>query len=248
MLERDRRVPRRDLEDRFMTTDPSIPLLAATAPEVLAGLMSRAGVAVAVLDGCGTLSVLSPAMQQLLHRPFERIPSGAIAQHFHLYTEDGARLLRPHEVPLVRAWRGEVVEGATVMVRAPGQPVRHLRVEAAPVASQAAGRPEAWAIATDVTSRVASARGELSRSLAETVNHDLRTPLTTILGHAELLLDRRDELSPAAARSVEAVARAGHRLDEVVTSISAWIDVAYSVADADRRSHLARFLQRRRPS
>ena len=47
---------------------------------------------------------------------------------------------------------------------------------------------------TAVTSLVAAARGELSRSLAETVNHDLRTPLTTLLGHAELLIDQQDDL------------------------------------------------------
>ena len=49
---------------------------------------------------------------------------------------------------------------------------------------------------TAVTSLVAAARGELSRSLAETVNHDLRTPLTTLLGHAELLIDQQDDLPP----------------------------------------------------
>ena len=49
---------------------------------------------------------------------------------------------------------------------------------------------------TDVTSLVAAARGELNRSLAETVNHNLRTPLTTMLGHAELLIDQQDDFPP----------------------------------------------------
>ena len=112
---------------------------------------------------------------------------------FHLYGEGGARLLRPEEVPIVRASRGEVVEDAIVTVRAPGQPVRHLRVNATPMVGQDGEVQGGWAVMTDVTSLVAAARGELSRSLAETVNHNLRTPLTTILGNAELLIDQQDD-------------------------------------------------------
>lgn len=220
---------------------PAVP----ACPEALETLMCRAGIAVAVLDEQGCLCRVSPALQQLLHRPFEPVPSGAIAEHFHLATDGGRRLLEPHEVPIVRAWHGEAVEGATVTVRPPGQPVRHLRVDVAPVAWSADGPSEAWAVMRDVTSRVAPERADLSRSLAETVNHDLRTPLTTIVGHAELLFDQRDELPSAAARSVEAVARAAHRLDEVVTCVCEWIDLALTAAGGDRRTDLARFLERR---
>jgi nitrogen fixation/metabolism regulation signal transduction histidine kinase len=147
--------------------------------------MSRAGLAVAVLDGAGQLSMLSPGLERLLHQPFAVVPAEALAEVFHLYSEGGGRLLKPEEVPIVRALRGEVVEDAVVTVRAPGQPVRHLRVNATPMVGLDGEQQGAWAVMTDVTTLVAAARGELSRSLAETVNHDLRTPLTTILGHAE---------------------------------------------------------------
>jgi K+-sensing histidine kinase KdpD len=60
------------------------------------------------------------------------------------------------------------------------------------------------------------------------VNHNLRTPLTTILGHAELLLEQEDDLPPAATRSIQAVWRAGQHLKDVVTWISEWIDLAYT--------------------
>jgi signal transduction histidine kinase len=128
----------------------------------------------------------------------------------------------------VRASRGEVVEDATVTVKAPGQPIRHLRVNATPMVGLDGERQGAWAVMTDVTSLVAAARGELNRSLAETVNHNLRTPLATVLGHAELLVDQRDDLPAEAAHSVDALWRAGQRLNEVVTCISEWIDLAYS--------------------
>jgi signal transduction histidine kinase len=145
-------------------------------------------------------------------------------------------------VPIVRASRGEVVEDATITVKAPGQPVRHLRVNATPMAGLDGTRQGAWAVMTDVTSLVAAARGELSRSLAETVNHDLRTPLTTMLGHAELLIDQQDDLPPEAVRSLEVLWRAGQRLNDVVTWISEWIDLAYTSAGEGKGADLAEYL------
>lgn len=199
--------------------------IAPIEPGALQTLMARAGLAVAVLDGTGHLSMVSPRLEHLVHSTFAAVPAESLAQVFHLFTPDGTRLLEPHEVPIVRAARGELVEDAVVTVRAPGQPVRHLRVDATPIVG-VHGEPQgAWAIVSDVTSLVAAARGELGAKLAETVNHDLRTPLTTLLCHAELLLDRRDDLPPDVARSLDAVWRAGQRLSSVATSISEWIDL-----------------------
>jgi signal transduction histidine kinase len=208
-------------------------------PAALQTLMCRAGLAVAVLDGTGRLSMLSPGLEHLLQRAFTAAPAESLAEVFHLYSEGGARLLQPHEVPIVRASRGEVVEDAIVTVRAPGQPVRHLRVNATPIAGPNGERQGAWAVMTDVTSLAAAARGELSRTLAETVNHNLRTPLTTILCHAELLLDHQADFPPDATRSLKAVWRAGQRLNDMVTSISEWIDLAYTPGGEGRRAELA---------
>jgi signal transduction histidine kinase len=213
-------------------------------PAALQTLMCRAGLAVAVLDGSGRLSMMSPGLARLLHRPFAVVPAESLAEVFHLYGEGGARLLQPHEVPIVRASRGEVVEDAVVTVKAPGQPVRHLRVNATPMVGLNGEPQGAWAVMTDVTSLVAAARGELSRSLAETVNHNLRTPLTTMLGHTELLMDQRDEFPPEAIRSLEAVWRAGQHLNDVVTWISEWIDLAYTAGGEIKGADLAEYLDR----
>ncbi|WP_160012089.1 histidine kinase dimerization/phospho-acceptor domain-containing protein [Nocardioides sp. AX2bis] len=149
-------------------------------------------------------------------------------------------------MPIVRASRGEMVENAIVTVKVPGQPVRHLRVDATPI-SGTEGRPQgAWAVMTDVTNLVATARGELNRSLAETVNHSLRTPLTAVLGHAELMMDQRDRLPTDAAASLQALRRASHRLNDVVTWISDWIDLAYAPGSEARGADLADYLDRLR--
>jgi signal transduction histidine kinase len=213
-------------------------------PAALQTLMCRAGLAVAVTDASGRLSMMSPGLEKLLHRPFAVVPAESVAEVFHLHSEGGARLLRPDEVPIVRASRGEVVEDAIVTVKAPGQPVRHLRVNATPMVGIDGERQGAWAVMTDVTWLVAAARGELSRSLAETVNHNLRTPLTTMLGHAELLLDQQDDLPAGAADSLHAMWRGGQRLNDVVTWISEWIDLAYTSPADGKGADLAEYLHR----
>ena len=213
-------------------------------PGALQTLMCRAGLAVAVMDGAERLSLVSPGLAHLLQRPFADVPAASLPEVFHLYSEGGARLLQPHEVPIVRASRGEVVEDAIVTVRTPGQPIRHLRVNATPIVGPHGERQGAWAVMTDVTTLVAVARGELNRSLAETVNHNLRTPLTTMLGHAELMLDQEDDLPPEAARSLNALWRAGQRLNEVVTWISEWIDLAYTSGGEGKGADLAEYLDR----
>ena len=213
-------------------------------PAALQTLMCRAGIAVAVMDGSGLLSMLSPGSELLLQRPFAAVPAETLAEVFHLYSEGGARLLQPHEVPIVQASRGEVVEDAIVTVKVPGQPVRHLRVNATPTVGLNGELQGAWAVMTDVTSLVAAARGELHRSLAETVNHNLRTPLTTILGHAELLIDQQHHFPPEATRSLEVVWRAGQQLNSVVTWISEWIDLAYTSEVEGRGADLAEYLDR----
>lgn len=207
-------------------------------------LMCRAGLAVAAMDSSGRLSMISPGLERLLHQPFAAVPAESLAEVFHLYSEGGARPLRTDEVPIVQASLGNVVENAIVTVKMPGQPVCHLRVNATPILGLHGERQGAWAVMTDVTSLVAAARGELNRSLAETVNHNLRTPLTVILGHTELLQDRHDELSPEAACSVETLWQASQRLKDVVTWISEWIDLAYAPGDEAKAADMAQYLAR----
>lgn len=47
-------------------------------PSALEMLLCRAGFAVAVLDGSGRLSMLSPGSEQLLQRPFAAVPAESL--------------------------------------------------------------------------------------------------------------------------------------------------------------------------
>lgn len=54
-------------------------------------------------------------------------------------------------------------------------------------------------------------------SLAETINHEFRNPLATLLGHLELVGDHAD-LPAELVASIDAMERAGQRLTELVTA------------------------------
>jgi signal transduction histidine kinase len=58
-----------------------------------------------------------------------------------------------------------------------------------------------------------------TRELVERVNHHLRTPLTVVLCHAELLVDQEHELPAGVHDSHVAVLRAAQRLDDVVLGV-----------------------------
>lgn len=82
--------------------------------------------------------------------------------------------------------------------------------------------PRPTATATD---RGGIAAGSLE-GLAETVDHHLRTPLTVILGHVELMTDSEQELPAEVHQSLACVLSAGRQLNEVVVGICELFDVA----------------------
>ncbi|MET4100258.1 signal transduction histidine kinase [Agrococcus sp. UYP10] len=79
----------------------------------------------------------------------------------------------------------------------------------------------------------AAAEQEFLRGLGETVNHHVRTALTPLLGHTELLLAHEQQLPAEVHRSLHAVARAGRRLSDVVLGICELIGIACADGDAD---------------
>lgn len=57
------------------------------------------------------------------------------------------------------------------------------------------------------------------REMLERLQHQVRTPLTTLLGHLELLEDAGVELPYRLAISLDAVSRSGHRLRALLAEL-----------------------------
>jgi hypothetical protein len=174
-----------------------------------------AGLAVAVTDPSGRLSLLSPALQRLLHQPYRPVTADEFPDAFHLYGQGGNVRLRPEDVPLHSAATTRSPQTGLLCLKVPGLPPRHLLWTAFPLTTDAGEGQGAFAVVTDLTTLVAGP--ELGPDLVETVNHHLRTPLTVVLGYAELLAEQNLDLPPEVQRCLASLLRATKRLDDAVT-------------------------------
>jgi signal transduction histidine kinase len=116
---------------------------------------------------------------------------------------------------LARAARGEHLDGERVWLYDAEGTWRALEVHTQPMASD----PEQGAVVLvkidDVTARLQAA--EERRLMSAILTHELRNPLTAIVGHVDLLLERED-LPPRAADQLTVVAGAAERMQDLVTT------------------------------
>ncbi len=132
---------------------------------------------------------------------------------------------------VVATWRipflVAVMVSAVAAMLVAGRFTRRLRALVSAVEGYAAGRRiEVPVAGADEVAEVAAAFNSLSKQLDDArvrereflmdVSHDLRTPLTTIVGYSEML-GRHDD--PATARVGEALARESHRLSRLVDDL-----------------------------
>ena len=190
-------------------------------------LLAQTGLLVATSDAAGRIALLSPGMQELFGLPFEPVPEGEISARFGLFADDGVTPLPTEDVPLVRARRGEVVRDALVVARTRTGSLVYLRCNASPLVGPDGRLDGAIVLVQDVTGERAALKrqAELRERLLETVNHHLRTPVTSLLGYAEVLDDHRAAITPEAQRAVDAVLRAAMSLGSLLETVSALVDL-----------------------
>lgn len=119
------------------------------------------------------------------------------------------------ERPLLRATRGEQLDDERVWLFDTRGEWRALSVSTRRLVSS--DEPDGMLlIVHDVTALIASERAR--ERLAATVSHELRNPLTAIVGHADLVLDRPD-LAPPVREQLEVIAAAGERMQKLISEI-----------------------------
>lgn len=190
-------------------------------------LLSQTEAGVAATDADGNMTLLSPLLQKLFGLPYQSVPEAEIAEYLDLYAADGRTPLPPEEVPLARARAGELVRDTIISARLADGSLLYLRCNAAPLRGEDGKIDGAIVLAQDVSAEIAALREqeELRSRLVVTINHEFRTPLAALLGHAELLHDLRDELPPAARRSLDRVLSSGQRLADLVQTVSELVDL-----------------------
>ncbi|MDQ1176860.1 cell wall metabolism sensor histidine kinase WalK [Microbacterium sp. SORGH_AS_0421] len=121
------------------------------------------------------------------------------------------------ERPFARASRGEQFDDERVWLFDPHGEWHALSASTRRLVSS--DEPESTLlIVHDITALIESERAR--ERLAATVSHELRNPLTAIIGHADLALDDPD-LSPKVREQLEVIAGAGERMQKLISEILA---------------------------
>jgi signal transduction histidine kinase len=139
---------------------------------------------------------------------------------------------------VARAARGELVTRRSFWVNAGAQQ------RAVVATSQYVRRDSGELIGTVVATHDVTQLAEALRARDEflsTVSHELKTPLTSILGYLEIVEDHPDFADSGLAKEVEAIQRNSHRLHNLITALLATAKGHLSV---DRRPYdIARLVE-----
>lgn len=176
-------------------------------------IIDALGVALVVVTGEGRILQVNDAYRRLYGRDRygAALPSAAVE-----YDERRGAALDVSRTTLARAASGEKLENERVWLFDSTGQWRALQVTTQQMAGAREGRRLVLVVIEDVTALLEAA--EERRTLDAVVSHELRNPLTAIIGHVDLLLER-DDLPPRATAQLEVVASAGERMQGLVTSM-----------------------------
>lgn len=121
------------------------------------------------------------------------------------------------ERTFARAQRGEIFDDVRVWLFTAEGTWRALSVSTMPLTSSADDSASTMLVAHDITA-VTEAERERER-IAAVASHELRHPLTVIIGHADLALESEDELTPRITEHLEAIRGAGERMLEIASTM-----------------------------
>lgn len=190
---------------------------------------------VVACDQDGVLSVFNRATRSLHGLPAKPLPPDAWAEHYDLYLADGRTRMTKEQVPLFRAYSGEVIRNEE-MVIAPGNlPLRHILVNGQPIRHVSGERLGAVCTLHDFTDRkhaeqeLQARASELERSNAElrrfayVASHDLQAPLRTIASFSQMLASRfRGRLDESADEYIGYITRAASSMSEMLHGLLAY--------------------------
>lgn len=171
------------------------------------------GVALVVVTAEGRILQMNDAYRQLYGRDRfgAALPSAAVE-----YDARKGAAVPPERTTLARAAAGETLRAERVWLFDGTGRWRALEVTTQSMATTRAGERIALVVIDDVTALLEAE--EERRALTAVVSHELRNPLTAIIGHVDLLRER-DDLPGKVPAQLEIIAHAGDRMQDLVASI-----------------------------
>ncbi|UBV45070.1 PAS domain S-box protein (plasmid) [Deinococcus taeanensis] len=201
----------------------------------LAGILQNLAEGIVACDARGHLTLFNEASRTLHGQPLAPLPPEAWAAHYHLYRPDGVTPLPLAEIPLYRAYQGEQVQDAEIVIRPEGGEARLVLSFGSPVTGSRGERLGAVVVLRDVTEQDASERAlrdaneHLQRSnqeleqFAYIASHDLQTPTRAVTSFAELLQNRYGpQLDDRALVYLQQIIRGGRRMKRLVDDLLAF--------------------------
>lgn len=129
------------------------------------------------------------------------------------YDDHRGEPLRRGRTVLARAARGEQLHGERVWLYDTSGRWRALNVTTHRTARLGDGAESTLLVLDDITDQLEAS--EERRRMVAIVSHELRNPLTALVGHVDLLLDR-DDLPARVQDQLEVMAHAGERMQRLV--------------------------------
>lgn len=193
---------------------------------LLEEVINSIGSGVVVVDSQGNFILWNPAARQLLGKGPTNEPPERWSEIYGVYGDDGTTLLPVDELPLVRAMRGQSIDGLRVYVNNPDVPRGiWLSVNARPLADRAGGIVGGVIVFNDITSQKMVEK-ELMRSnndlqeFASVAAHDLQEPLRTIGSFLELLSNRqKDKLDDKSLHYMQFINEAVERMQNLINDL-----------------------------
>lgn len=180
-------------------------------------------------DAEGYLSLFNSAARSFHGLDKKSIPPEEWGEHYDLFQADGETPLEKEQIPLFRAFKGERVENAEMVIAPKGLPPRHIVAKGQALFDDNNNKLGAVVSMQDVTQqRIAEAQfrqaqkmeavGQLTGGMA----HDFNNLLTVILGNLQLLEGafNADEKNARRAKSAADAAQKGAQLTKRLLAFS----------------------------
>jgi len=185
--------------------------------QFLMAMLESLDTGIVACDAVGDLTLVNRAMREIHGPPPCAFPAERWAKWFGFYDQEGEAPLAMEDLPLYRAFQGEIVHNTELQIRRHGATPRTALVNGRPVVDIDGRRIGAVVAVHDLTEKNAleaqlrsAQRMETIGRLAAGVAHDFNNLLSVILSYGEMVR-REVENNPALARKVDQIRKATER-------------------------------------
>ena len=208
----------------------------------LDAILDNVAEGIVACDADGQLKLFNAVTRRFHGLPAESLPQDQWAEHYSLYDADGDPM-PIDQLPLARAWRGETVRDAELLVRAAGQPERYILCSGEQLRSADGTRFGAVVSMRDMTERrererqllltqaALIASNEELEKFAYIASHDLQEPLRKIQAFGGRLADKsREALDDSGKNYIDRMLDAAGRMRKLIEDLLAFARVTTKTA------------------